>query len=180
MKNDILKNPLYEPKDKPLMTLGELDLLMCSIQDHKDEIDVAVELGCYAGRTSVLLAHELQKCAVYYAVDNFAINRDSIRDKTIKLLSKFNNIKLIESATKDAAHKIEYEIDWLLVDADHQDHSIQQDCLMWLPKVRLGGIVAFHDFFNDAFPSVQYRVNQLTAGWEEYGKIDSLMIRRKP
>ena len=175
-------HPLWNDDDKPLMTPDEVFLLIQSIRKNHDDIKVAVELGCYAGRTSIILASELgiSPDVRYYAVDNFAINGSSIRKDTIERFKKYSIITFMEMTTNKAAAEFFSPIDWLLIDADHQDHSILEDCQHWLPKVRSGGIVAFHDYFNPDFPSVARRVEETSAGWPVFGQVDSLMIKIKP
>ncbi len=181
MKNNMMKtHPLWNDNDKPLMTPAEVFLLIQSIKSN--EVKTAVELGCYAGRTSIILASEFPDDLEvrYYAIDNFAINGASIREATIERLKKYPVITLMEMTTNKAAAEFFSSIDWLLIDADHQDHSILEDCKHWLPKVRSGGIVAFHDYFNPDFPSVARRVEEASAGWPVFGQVDSLMIKIKP
>lgn len=176
----ILFHELWNEKDPPLVTKPEMALLLESIKSQKDKIDVAVELGCYAGGTSIILASELKAGARYYAIDIFAINGDDIRESTIAKLAKYPNITLIEKTTKAAAYEFNKPIDWLFIDADHQDDSVLHDCQDWLPKVKSGGIVAFHDYFNTDFPSVARRVEETTLGWKLYQQADSLLIKIKP
>lgn len=170
---------LWDKDEPPLMTPSEINLLVDSVRSMKT-LDIAVELGCYAGKTSIIIASEIPIGARYIAVDSFVIDYSTVRDRAIKLFQKYPVIELIEKSTNDAAEMFNDPIDWLLVDADHQDHSIQEDSKNWLPKVRSGGLVAFHDYANSQFPSISKRVEESSAGWMIYDQVDSLMIKMKP
>lgn len=59
----------------------------------------------------------------------------------------------------EAANAIDDEsIDVVFIDADHEAYSVATDLLTWWPKVKLGGILAGHDFhFSE--PGVPYAVH---------------------
>lgn len=161
----------------PLMTQKELDCLLAQI---KPEMKVIVELGCYAGGATVAMANKVAEDAKIYAVDVFAINGSHIREMTVERFKKYPSITLLEQTTNQASAEFFQPIDFLFIDADHQDDSIQADLKNWLPKVKVGGIVAFHDYFNDDFPSVQRRVEEFTQTWQYVEEADTLLIKRKP
>ena len=37
-------------------------------------------------------------------------------------------------------------LDWLLVDDDHTPSHVLEECKFWLPWLRVGGVVCFHDY----------------------------------
>ena len=46
-----------------------------------------------------------------------------------------------------AAAKISYGwLDFVFIDADHRYEAVKQDIEAWLPKIRMGGILAGHDY----------------------------------
>lgn len=174
-------NDSWEGNDPPLMTKEEVGLLVRLIEERSDKIKVAVELGCYSGKTSILLAAALPDQAQLYCVDNFCINGSYVRDHVVEdLFPKYPNITLIEKTTRQAAVYFQLPIDLLIVDADHQDHSMIEDLQDWLPKVKPGSVVAFHDYFNPDFPSVARRVEEFTQGWTFLGQADTLMVKQAP
>ena len=53
-------------------------------------------------------------------------------------------------------------IDFLYIDGDHCFDGICLDLIYWVPKVRKGGIVAVHDYFNFRRGGVVDAVNAYT------------------
>ena len=44
-------------------------------------------------------------------------------------------------------------VDFIWVDGDHSYEGVAGDIYHWVPKVHKGGIVAFHDYFEDEPPA---------------------------
>lgn len=175
-KNLNLTNTMEFP---PLMSEAEIKAIIKVIRENRPKI--IVELGCYSGGTTIKMSEFVPTDAMIYAVDIFAINGKDIRDFVInERFPKYENITLIEKTTHEASQGFNQEIDFLFVDADHQDDSIQQDCHDWLPKLKSGGIVVFDDYANDDFPAVGRRVQELTSGWETIAEVETIIIKRKP
>ena len=164
----------------PLMTKNEIALIEKVLKDNLNDIKVIVELGTYAGGTTIQMSNIVGDKAKIYTVDIFVINGSDIREKTIENLKKYPNIELMEMTTKKAAYEFNQPIDFLFIDADHQDDSILNDCKNWLPKLRRGGFAVFDDYFNDDFPSVKRRVDEQTEFWKIYDQADTVMIKQKP
>lgn len=141
---------------------------------------VIVEIGSLYGRTNAYLA-SIRPEARVYAVENFSVSGSDTRPYFVeKIMPKFANIKLIEASSRKACYEFtDLPIDFLFIDGDHQDDGIQADCRDWLPKVRSGGVVAFHDYNNYMFPSIQRRVEEFTQNWKFLGQAGSLVIKEK-
>ena len=43
-------------------------------------------------------------------------------------------------------------LDFVFLDADHSFESVWQDLRVWYPKIRIGGILAGHDFLDGELP----------------------------
>jgi predicted O-methyltransferase YrrM len=56
---------------------------------------------------------------------------------------------LIMSSEEAAPLFADESLDFVFIDANHDYEYVMQDILLWTPKVRPGGIVAGHDYFND-------------------------------
>jgi hypothetical protein len=39
-------------------------------------------------------------------------------------------------------------LDWIFLDANHSFEAVNQDLATWVPKVKRGGIISGHDFYN--------------------------------
>ena len=77
-------------------------------------------------------------------------------------LSKFPKCEIIKLNSVDAAKTIEdSSIDFIYIDACHQYEYVKEDIKAWYPKLRTGGILAGHDYCNDAWPGVVKAVNEM-------------------
>lgn len=82
-----------------------------------------------------------------------------------------NMIYDLEITSEAAAERQKPEqIDLLHIDGDHE-RGVWDDCRLWLPKVRVGGVVVFHDYARkgadgegDVFPQVTSAVNFYCSG----------------
>ena len=81
--------------------------------------------------------------------------------KVLKKTTKFNNVEIIRTTSEQAVANFEDEsIDIVFIDARHDYHSCKNDILMWLPKVKRGGVLSGHDY-SLAFFGVVEAVNEI-------------------
>jgi MMP 1-O-methyltransferase len=128
---------------------------------------VVVELGSWQGKSSVVLAGGLfgKRDANLYCIDPFG------RDESAEYQEKYydpllaqesqdveqifatnmrkSGVDQIVSAMKgysfEFAGSWSAPIDLLFIDANHEYEAVARDFQMWMPHVKRGGIVAFHD-----------------------------------
>lgn len=154
------------------------------------ENGVIVELGSFCGKSSYILANIAKyKRGELYCVDVFIPNFDGIAtppEVAMKSLSEhvlipfYDHTKLIADFTANAGKWFSGEVDFLFIDADHSYDGVKQDLEEWLPKLKNGGYVAFHDYFNNAFPGVKQAVDEHTVGWHNVKNDFSIAVFRKP
>lgn len=121
----------------------------------------AVELGTNTGQTAIMLSCFAKKVMTIDVFENlfliedaaqreqytnhFNVNRHYfivIQDK----LAFYHNILVQKSLTHEAAQwESDGSVDLLFIDADHSRAGVKRDYEAWLPKVRVGGFIAFHD-----------------------------------
>jgi hypothetical protein len=74
-------------------------------------------------------------------------------------------------------------IDLLFVDGDHTEEGVRGDIATWAPRVKPGGVIAFHDYGNAHLPwcaGVKAAVDALvTDGWQHQGDADSIRWFRR-
>jgi predicted O-methyltransferase YrrM len=68
--------------------------------------------------------------------------------------------------------------DLVIIDGDHSDRGVRADIAAWLPHVKPGGLVAFHDYERDVWPAVQLAVDELLTNWPVYGHARTLKVFR--
>ena len=56
--------------------------------------------------------------------------------------------ELIQEDSANAFQDFDGPVHFLFVDGDHEEAGVKADIEGWLPKVPVGGVVAFHDYWN--------------------------------
>lgn len=120
-----------------------------------------VEVGVWKGRSAAYMAVEIinsNKRIKFDCVDTWEGSKEHSDDKDVlngTLYECFiENMKPVESyynpirMTSIAASKM-YEdesLDFVFIDASHDYQNVKNDILSWYPKVKIGGILAGHDY----------------------------------
>jgi predicted O-methyltransferase YrrM len=122
------------------------------------EYKVFVEIGSWKGHSTRYLGKLLKdRDIVIYAIDLFDMTYkeyDSIEKKYLfeifnYNIRRLNNIEPIKSISWEASEKFNNaSVDFVFIDADHTYSSVKKDIESWLPKVKKGGIISGHDYFN--------------------------------
>ena len=95
---------------------------------------VVVEIGTLYGGSANILAAAIS--GMVYTIDNDPKFETKILD----------NILLIKGNSKDVAVGWDKPIDLLFIDGDHSYEGAMEDIENWIPKVKNGGMVIFHDY----------------------------------
>ncbi len=143
-----------------------------------------VEVGVDQGRSASLMLNVAELNDIFVVlVDSWeSILIDNLyKVKQLASLFPLAKVDIWNLPSDRAAQKFWGEIDLIHIDANHHAPHPEEDCTLWLPKVKSGGVACFHDCGQGStFPAVQEAVDKHTAGWEDLGTWDSLAIRRKP
>jgi predicted O-methyltransferase YrrM len=111
------------------------------------EAQIVVELGCFEGATTLLLAQATP--GVVHTVDPFYAGRlgicwgKLIAERQVSGLPP-GRVSFHRMLSWEAAALVD-EVDLLFIDADHSLESIRKDWEAWVPRVRPGGTIALHD-----------------------------------
>ncbi|MBW7898486.1 hypothetical protein B188_13630 [Candidatus Brocadiaceae bacterium B188] len=157
-------------RGRELSSLSERAFLFRLSHDLPSDAKV-VEIGSWIGASSCLLASGLKGTrAKMYAIDNFKGNASDcsariryrermsklktdttkvIFDKNITYFNLENRIVAIVNDSLQAAKGFcepLHSIDLVFIDGDHSEEATKNDIALWLPFVKSGGIVVFHDF----------------------------------
>jgi predicted O-methyltransferase YrrM len=107
-----------------------------------------VELGVYGGTSAAYLGVELINRNVFARLDLV----DLFHGGAQQVIAALDPIRSVLGAVRSecsweaARHYEDLSLDMVFIDADHSYESVRNDIAAWLPKVRLGGILAGHDF----------------------------------
>jgi SAM-dependent methyltransferase len=148
-----------------------------------------VEVGCFAGRTSSLLAHFVKTLAApvpLIFIDPYSpdymkgFNIEGAKSQFTRCLREIGTpYKLIERRTVDTnPADLPPQVDLVHVDGDHTKNAVENDCQLLLPLVREGGIACFHDYGRQAF-AVTAVVDTLCADWTLIGTFGTVRALRK-
>lgn len=119
------------------------------------------EIGVCTGRYSRILCDTIPELELL-AVDPYTpyagytdFRRVGTHDKNLSLareaLSGFPKATLVLNFGHEAAKWIaDWSLDAVFIDGNHQYEAVKQDIADWSPKVRTGGILSGHDYYDFA------------------------------
>ena len=151
------------------------------------ENSLIVEIGAYVGRsTHVLATVAKHRKSRVITIDPFLVEFDGWDGTNAKryfvrnVLSVFDNVQLIEGRSQDVVDQVPDGIDFMFIDGDHAYESVKMDCENYLPKLKSGGLVAFHDYCGSSFKGLQKAVDEYCSEWTTLSNAWSVTTRRKP
>jgi len=182
-----------------IVNLLELETVVLYLLARENPMPgVVCELGSYMGGSVIPLAlgaarskhsntviavddHEWHRHAVA-EVDSSLIERLPstlpIFEQNLELAGVADRVRTVVSDTAAAAARVDSGVSLLLVDAGHDERSLRADIRAWLPKIAGGGIAAFHDYRNSAWPDVERIVDQLRADFTAFTALQTLALGR--
>ena len=110
-----------------------------------------LEVGSYLGASAIIIARSLPPGSRLFCVDTWQNDcmsegaRDTFAEFKANTSELSGIITPIRAASADAAASFEGQIDFLFIDGDHSYEGCKTDFEAWIPKVREGGTVVFHD-----------------------------------
>lgn len=145
------------------------------------KLKILAEIGVgYGGNAENLLNNkDVQKL---YGVDPFAHDDnaksvmnvsqgdfDDIHRFVMQKLSPFSNrFELIRKPSVEAANDVPDNLDFIYIDGNHSYQGVFDDLCAWFKKVKIGGIIAGHDYNHPALPDIKKAVDEFFRrfGWE--------------
>jgi SAM-dependent methyltransferase len=133
-----------------------------------------VEVGSWKGRSASFMAVEIinsNKNIKFDCVDTWkgsiehttydVITEENLYDVFLSNIEPVKNIiNPIRMTSIDASKLYEdNSLDFVFIDASHEYEDVKADILAWLPKVKIGGILAGHDY--DNFEGVNRAVDEI-------------------
>jgi hypothetical protein len=129
-----------------------------------------VEVGSWKGKSSAFMITEIlnsNKKIKFDCVDTFEggpehnnIDTSNLYDIFISNMKPFeNNYNVLKMTSVEASKQYEdNSLDFVFIDACHDYECVNEDIKVWYPKVKIGGILAGHDY--PAFPGVVRAVHE--------------------
>lgn len=152
-----------------------------------------VEIGSWKGKSTICLGSGslVGKKLKVYAIDpHTGSDEQKIKGKNIWTFDEFKkNIKNvglddmivpIVKTSKEASDDFDEDVGLLFIDGDHSYDMVKLDFDLWYPKVRYGGIIAFHDSTN--YDSVAHFVRKYvykSNNFKNVGLVGSITFGQK-
>lgn len=159
------------------MTPQDLDALKNLAQQVANEGMVIVEIGTWKGLSTTVLAHVAREYnGKVYCIDRYeAYDWDRPSPFKPDILATFyqnmselglwSYICPMLMLSIDAAAIFETErANLVFIDASHNYDSVKMDIIVWLPKVKPGGIICGHDW--DVHEGVNKAVKELLPNYQ--------------
>jgi predicted O-methyltransferase YrrM len=157
-KEQLLETPrMYYNSDWPHE--NSVRGLLMLIEEHVKKDFVIAEVGSFSGVSSEAFA---QNCKELHCVDAWEAYweiQDSTKMKVAeasfdRMAANYENIKKVKSTSAAAVENYPNGyFDMVYIDAAHDYENAKNDVLLWLPKIKQGGIIAGHDYRYD--PNIQ-------------------------
>lgn len=156
----ILKKYKIDPNGKLPIKIPNTDREDLAKLPSELGFKVGVEVGVAQGRYLKRLCQRNPQMKVY-GVDSWKVYNDYpdlseqetfdlFYEQTKERLAPFSNYELIRESSMDAVRKFEDgSLDFVYIDANHEDPYITEDIIEWSKKVKSGGIVSGHDYFKN-------------------------------
>ena len=128
-------------------------LLLYDLSRSLPPDSVIVEIGSYLGASTCFLASAVRRRGgKVYAVDtwtNLGMTegpRDTFKEFCDNTKPFSGCIHIRKGTSGDIARGFSEKVDLIFIDGDHSYEGVKSDLDAWLPKVKDGGIVVFHDY----------------------------------
>jgi hypothetical protein len=149
------------------LTYDEASLLYRTARANKGPI---VEIGAYKGRSTTVLAETGRPVTTIDPCNGYGvgINRpfqspdgtgfEGAEMKLQEVLKRYPNVNHLRMTATAACPG--RDVSFLFIDGDHEDGQPYRDLKHWLPGLRRGATVAFHDYPADVSQDVDRAVSE--------------------
>lgn len=150
---------------------------------------VGCEIGPEQGRNAMLMFENIPNLKLY-GIDSYKMHPqasyivhadkrhwdqdywDGIKQKAVRRLAD-KDYTLIQKYSEYAIADIpDNSLDFVYLDADHSYDFVMQDIILWGRKIRKGGIISGHDYFND--PDRSERRVKVTQAVDDYVRVHGI------
>ncbi|MBI5732381.1 class I SAM-dependent methyltransferase [Candidatus Jorgensenbacteria bacterium] len=125
-----------------------------------------VEIGSWKGKSTICLGNGVKEGnkSKIYAIDPHIGSSDhklrregdtfEIFKQNIEIAGLNEYIQAIKKSSEEAAKNFKEQIGFIFIDGGHEYKFASLDFKLWFPKIADGGVIAFHDSWHRAGPSL--------------------------
>ena len=184
---DYLTRPNLEHFYQNIQNWFDYQKLFRDIVQNSSDNQHFVELGVWKGGSTAFMGVEIynsNKQIIYDAIDCFEPSSefgDYYEEAIINLkpLTDLNIVNIIKGRSEEVVNNYDdNSIDFCFIDGSHLYEDVIVDIRNWLPKVKINGIFAGHDYDKDGHPGVYRAVGELL-GHENIKQLNSCYIYKK-
>jgi hypothetical protein len=147
-------------------------------------IKKGVELGVYKGKYSEILKIKIPDLDLtgidgwktYKGYKDYEVtDLETEAFNQAKQRAEKNGFRIIQAWSVDASKMFEDEsLDFIFIDSNHDFAHVIEDLAAWSPKIKKGGIISGHDFFESR--RERYGVKYAVPAWCAYQRIPMLFV----
>lgn len=142
------------------------------------ERPVVVNIGAGYG-TSALTVVEARADAFVFSVDTDVWEAEANALTAAGLYDQHRVVRVL-GRSQDAGRHWPALVDMVFVDGDNSAAGVRGDAHTWLPRIKPGGIIAFHDYGTPSLPGVKEAVDIVMRGYERLVHVKTLIAFRVP
>lgn len=132
----------------------------CNFVNSLTQVKKVCEIGTYRGESTAIFLNEFKDIDEYVGVDPYSVDFNSdelftpelvkeIENEFLAKIKNYPSARLLKKSSVDASKDFpDQYFDFIYVDGCHQEASVISDINSWLPKVKKGGFMSFHDIDN--------------------------------
>jgi len=159
------------------------DLYLNMIKRFDDAI--FVEIGCWAGKSTSFMGLNIKKLGKnikFYAIDIFEpYMQDGRIEPGISFDAFLKNIEPVKDyiipikgdSVKVSKQFADKSVDFIFIDGNHDYEAVKKDIELWFPKMKVGAVMAGHDYLWDG---VKKAVNERFSNMEYDERSDSWIV----
>lgn len=137
----------------------------CNYVNSLIEVKKVCEIGTYRGESTIIFLDKFKHLNEYVGVDPYSTDFNSdglftpdlvkeIENEFLIKIKNYSSARLLKKSSVEASNDfLDYYFDFIYVDGCHQEASVINDIESWLPKVKKGGFISFHDVDNNQVKS---------------------------
>jgi predicted O-methyltransferase YrrM len=161
----------YDLAEKGMMSREEIHLLKACVMQLPQE-PVVANIGAGEG-TSALAILEERNEAVIFSFDIHPV----VGEKQAIAAAGLDSSRVIRVLGKswESGRHFPIHFDLVLVDGAHDDAAVAKDIEAFLPLVKPGGYIIFHDYVHKNVPGLTKIVDREMEGYERVGGVRYLV-----